>query len=90
MPRIKKPLKTIKENSKWKNLKTIDTKTKKVSKNKDLEKLAEKKKLAWYEVVKSSNKEDYLRSKKDNSKKNNLDPKIKVEKMVKPKKNKKN
>ena len=76
MPKIKKPLKTIKENSKWKNIKTINLKTKIVSKNTDLEKLAEKWKLAWYEVVKPNIIKPYLRSEKDKSKKNNLDPKI--------------
>ncbi len=86
MPKTKKTLKTIKENSKWKNLKTIDTKTKKISKNPDLEKIAEKWKLPWYEVVKPKKIEKYLRSEKDDNKKNNLDPKIKVEKIIKPKK----
>ena len=60
MPKIKKSLKTIKEDSKWKNIKTINTKTKKITKNKVLEKLAGKWKLPWYEVVKSKDKEDYL------------------------------
>lgn len=83
MPKIRKPLKTIEENFKWKNLKTIDTKTKKVSKNIDLEKLAEKWKLPWYEVVKPRKIEKYLRAKKDEIKMNNLDPKIKI---VKPRK----
>ena len=83
MPKIKKLLKTTEENSKWKNTKTIDTKTKKVSKNTDLEKLAKKWKLPWYEVVKPEKKEDFLRSKKDKIKKNNLDPKVKI---TKPKK----
>lgn len=83
MLKIKKPLKTTEENSKWKNIKTIDTKTKKVSKNIDLEKLAEKRKIPWYEVVKPKKIDKYLRSEKDKIKKNNLDPKIKI---VKPKK----
>lgn len=86
MPKIKKPLKTIKEDPKWKNLKTIDARTKKISKNPDLEKLAEKWKLPWYELVKPKKIENYLRSEKDKIKKNNLDPKIKIEKIVKPKK----
>ena len=83
MQKIKKSLKTIKEDSKWKNIKTINTKTKKITKNKVLEKLAGKWKLPWYEVVKSKDKEDYLRSKKDKIKKNNLDPKIKITKSKK-------
>jgi hypothetical protein len=79
-----KPLKTIKENSKWKNIKTINTKTKNKTKNKDLEKLVNKWKLPWYEVVNpKEDKEKFLRSKKDKFKKNNLDPKIKI---TKPKK----
>lgn len=86
MIKIRKPLKTIKENSSWKNVKTINTKTRKVSKNTDLEKLAEKWKVPWYEVVKPKKIENYLRSKKDKSEANNLDPKIKVEKIIKPKK----
>lgn len=83
MPKIKKPLKTIEENSKWKNIKTIDIKTKKVIKNPDLESLAEKWKLPWYEKVKPKIIKPYLRSKKDEIKKNNLDPKIAV---IKPRK----
>jgi len=40
-PVIKKPLKTIEENSKGKNIKTINTKTKKIIKNTDLIKKVE-------------------------------------------------
>lgn len=83
MSKIKKPLKTIEENSKWKNIKTIDTKTKKISKNIVLEKLAEKWKLVWYVVVKPKKIKPYLKSKKDESKINNLDPKLKI---IKPRK----
>ena len=79
-PGIKKPLKTIKENSKWKNIETINIKTRKIAKNKDLEKLTENWKLVWYEVVNPKDKEKYLRSKKDKTKKNNLDPKIAINK----------
>lgn len=79
-PVIKKPLKTKEEDVNWKNLKTINTKTKKISKNEDLEKLAEKWKLPWYEVVNPKDKEKYLRSKKDKTKINNLDPKIDIPK----------
>lgn len=83
MSKIKKPLKTIKEGFKWKNIKTINIKTNKVSKNKELEQIAEKWKLHWYELVKPNDKENFLRSKKDKTKKNNLDPKIKITKPTK-------
>ncbi len=83
MPKVTKSLKTLYEGSKWKNLRTIDTRTKKVSKNTDLEKLAEKNKLPWYEVVKVKKIEKYVRSKKDQNKENNLDPKIKNNKTKK-------
>lgn len=74
----KKKLVTHTENSKGKNIKTIDRKTKKVTLNKELVKKAENKKLPGYTPVKSKNKEKYLRSKPDKIKKNNLDPKRKV------------
>ncbi len=80
---IKKPLKTIIEDSKWKNLVTINKITKKVSKNKDLEKLAYKWNLPWYELVKPNDKENFLRSEKDKIKKNNLDTKIQISKPTK-------
>lgn len=76
MKKIKKPLKTIEENSTWKNIKTINTITKKVSKNSVLEKLAEKWKLPWYETVKPKIIKPYLRSIKNKVKIDNLDPKI--------------
>lgn len=85
MPEIKKrliikPFKTIKENSKWKNLETINKKTKLISKNKDLEKLAEKWKLPWYVLIKSKDKEDFIKSIKNKTKIDNLDPKIAIPK----------
>jgi len=82
-PVIKKPLKTIEENSKWKNLKTIDTKTKKIIKNTDLIKKVEAWKLPTHEVIETKGKEKYVRAKKNNTKKDNLDPKIAI---TKPKK----
>lgn len=83
MIKIKKPLKTIEENLKWKNIKTINTKTKKIFLNTNLEKLAEKRKLTWYEVVNPKDKEKFLRSIKNKTIKDNLDPKIAI---IKPKK----
>ena len=77
---VKKPLKTIEENSKWKNLKTIDTKIKKVIKNIDLIKLVESWKLSTHEVIKPNGKEKYVRAIKNNTKKDNLDPKIVINK----------
>lgn len=74
----KKKFVTHTENSKGKNIKSIDRKTKKVIPNKELVKKAEDKKLPGYIPVKPKNKEKYLRSKPDKTKKNNLDPKRKI------------
>lgn len=73
-----KTLKTIKETSKGKNLKSIDIKTLKITKNKELIKKVKEWKLPDYQVVKPKKKEEFLKSNPDKKKTNNLDPKIKV------------
>ena len=80
MPTIKKvtkPLKTIKEDSKWKNIESINTKTKKITKNKVLIEEIKKWINPWYEIVEPKKKTKYIRSTKDGTKTNNLDPKLK-------------
>jgi len=76
MPKKKKPLKTIKETSTWRNVKSIDLNTLTEKENKSLIKKAEQDKLPWYHVVNPKNKDKYLRSNPDRKRKNNLDPKI--------------
>ncbi len=76
--RVSKPLRTIKEDSKWKNLESINTKTKKITKNPILIEETKKWKLPLYEVVEPKKRDKFLRSKKDEKKGNNLDPKIKI------------
>lgn len=61
-----------------KKYKIDNIKTGKISKNKDLIIKVKEEKLPGYQVVKSKKKEEFLRSKRDNKKINNLDPKIKV------------
>ena len=75
--KIRKPLKTVKEDSKWKNIKSIDIKTQKVTKNTILIEETKKWKHPWYEVVDPKKKEKFIRSIKDETKINNLDPKLK-------------
>lgn len=74
----KKPYKTIKETPKGRNVKSINTKTGKTSSNKSLIKKQEKGELSDYSTVKPKNIKKFLRSKPDNKKKNNLDPKIRI------------
>lgn len=73
-----KTLKTIKEDPKGKNLKSIDIKTLKVTKNKELIKKVKVWKLSDYTVVNPKKKKEFLKSKPDTKKSNNLDPKIKT------------
>lgn len=73
-----KTLKTIKEDPKKKNLESIDTKTGKKTKNPILIEKVKKWKLDGYEVVKEKKKKEFLKSKPDKKKANNLDPKIKI------------
>lgn len=75
--KVAKPLKTIEEDSKWKNLKSINTKTKKITINKVLVEETKKWKNPWYEVVEPKKKAKFIRSIKDETKINNLDPKLK-------------
>jgi hypothetical protein len=72
----KKPLKTFKETPTGRNLKSINKKTGEKKKNVELIKKVEKRQLPGYQVVKPAKIKRYLRSKPDNRKKNNLDPKI--------------
>ena len=78
MTKIKKPLKTIKETPTGRNLVSVNTKTGKKPKNPLLIEKVKQSKLPGYEVVKPKKKAEYLRSKSDKEKRNNLDPKIKV------------
>lgn len=78
MPKIKKPLKTIEEDKKGKNLISINITTGKKTKNPVLIEKVKKSKLPGYEVVKPKKKDDYLRSLKNNKKIDNLDPKVKI------------
>lgn len=75
---IKKPLKTIKEDEKKRNLESINTEILKVSKNKDLIKKVKAWKLPGYTVIKPQKKDEFIKSKPDKKKSNNLDPIIKV------------
>ncbi len=75
---MKKNLKTIIETPKGKNLESINKKTLKITKNKDLIKKVKEWKLPDYHIVKPWKKDEYLRSDPDKKKPNNLDPKIKV------------
>lgn len=71
-----KPLKTIKETPKGRNVKSVNKKTQAIERNKELIKKVEAKKLPNYHVVKPVAKKKFLRSNPDRKKKNNLDPKI--------------
>lgn len=73
-----KPLKTIEEDRKGKNLKSINTKTKRITKNPILIEETKKWIHPWYEVIMPKRKKEFIRSKRDGKKTNNLDPKIKV------------
>ncbi len=77
LKKVTKPLKTIKEDSTWKNIESINTKTKKITKNKVLIEETKKWKNPWYEVVETKKKTKFIRSIKDETKTNNLDPKLK-------------
>ena len=74
-----KNLKTIKEDSKKKNLKSQNIKTKKIKENKQLIKKVKKWELKDYHIVtpKDKTREPFIRSNPDKKKNNNLDPKIK-------------
>ena len=72
----KKALKTIKETSKGKNIKSIDLKNLTKKENTELVKKADKGQLPGYHTVKQKGKAKFLRSNPDVKKKNNLDPKI--------------
>ena len=72
----KKVLKTIKETSKGKNIKSIDLKNLTKKENTELVKKADKGQLPGYHTVKQKGKAKFLRSNPDVKKKNNLDPKI--------------
>ena len=74
----KKTLKTIKEKIGGWNVKSIDLKNLKPKENKELIKKAKKWDLPGYHVVNPNDKDEFLRSNPDRSKKNNLDPKIKT------------
>ncbi|EKD65066.1 MAG: hypothetical protein ACD_50C00198G0002 [uncultured bacterium] len=75
MPR-KKPLKTIKETSTGKNVKSINLKNLTKKQNQELIKKADNGQLPGYHTVKQKGKVKFLRSNPDVKKKNNLDPKI--------------
>lgn len=78
-----KSLKTLKEDNKGKNIKSIDLKNLKPKDNKELIKKAKKWDLPGYHVVKPKDKAEFLRSNPNNKKKDNLDPKIKIPKKKK-------
>lgn len=80
-----RPLKNIEENNTGKNLKFLNIKTKKVIDNKDLEKLAKKKKLLKYILVKPKKIGQYVKSKPNNKKWDNLDPIIKPKQLMRRK-----
>ena len=71
-----KTLKTIKETSTGRNLKSINLKNLSKEKNKELVKKADAGSLPGYHTVKIEGKQKFLRSNPDRKKKNNLDPKI--------------
>lgn len=72
-----KNLRTIKESSSGRNLKSKNIVTGKRSENKSLIKKAKAGKLPGYHVVKPKKGKEFLRSNPDKKSKNNLDPKIK-------------
>ena len=72
----KKVYKTIEENAKGKNLKSINLKTLSETENKKLIQKAKKGELPGYHVVNSGKSSEFLRSNPDQKKKNNLDPKL--------------
>lgn len=70
---MNKKYRTIKENKKGKNLKSIDITNLTPSKNRKLIQRAKKGNLPGYHVVNPGKKNEYLRSNPDRSKRNNLD-----------------
>jgi len=70
----KKTLRTSKENSKGRNIKSIDLKNLTEKQNRELIKKAKAGKLPGYHVVQQKKKKPFLRSNPDKKKKNNLDP----------------
>ncbi len=73
MPK-KKNLRTIKENKKGRNLKSIDKSKLTEKQNKELIKKADQDKLPGYHTVKRKDQKKFLRSNPDRKKKDNLDP----------------
>jgi|GEM_PF-2000347 len=72
----KKTLKTIKETSTGRNVKSIDLKNLTEKQNKELIKMQKNGKLPGYKVVKRKGQKEFLQTIPDSKKKNNLDPKI--------------
>ena len=74
----KKTLKTVKESSTGRNIKSIDLKNLTKLQNEALIKKAEKNNLPGYHAVQPKKGKKFLKSNPDRKKKNNLDPKIKL------------
>ncbi|MCF7820287.1 MAG: DUF3892 domain-containing protein [Candidatus Pacebacteria bacterium] len=70
----KKPLRTIKENTKGRNLKSIDKEKLTKKQNAELIKKADAGNLPGYHTVKQKGKKKFLRSNPNPKKKDNLDP----------------
>jgi len=69
-----KTLRTIKENRKRRNLKSIDKKNSTTKQNEELVKKADKGELSGYHTVKRKGQKKFLRSNSNRKKKDNLDP----------------
>jgi len=72
----KKTLKTVKETSTGRNVKSIDLKNLTKKENRELIKKVEAGDLPGYHTVKREGQAKFLQSNPDRKKKNNLDPRI--------------